>query len=74
MKIQTRGAVMIVGRSESLPVRTILVDVEDSEMGTNAFDKAIFDAVRNQKMLEQEYLQQAFPRFLSPLPDASIIY
>jgi hypothetical protein len=59
---------MIVGRSEPLPVRNIFVDIDDSEMGTNAFDKAIVDAVREAREKEQAELEQIFPRFISPAP------
>jgi hypothetical protein len=59
---------MIVGRSEPLPVRKIFVNVDDSEMGTNAFDRAIFDAVREAREKEQAELEQIFPRFVSPAP------
>ena len=55
--------------SEPLPVRTIFIDV-DAPLGTNAFDKTLFDAVREQKILEQQELETSFPRYVSPSTDA----
>lgn len=65
---------MSYGAIEIPPVRTIFVDVDDAEMGSNAFDNAVYDSIRNAKMREQSELEEIFPRRVSPAVHESALF